>query len=259
MGTWIGGITALDRDGDMLVARKPPGPGGRLFGGLVAAQALASACDTVPADKLPQSLHAYFVRGGQPDVDVEFVVERTRDGRSFDTRRVTASQGDAVIFEMLASFHVPETAADWHVPAPPFAELDDTTAVLLPGELSERFELRAPGGDAATFMGPPYWIRAREAVEDDPVARACALAYVSDIALMAAARPPGLKLGTGIGMAASLDHSIWFHRPFHAEHWHRYEASSVNNNDARGLALGALHDAAGTRIATMAQEALWRV
>jgi acyl-CoA thioesterase-2 len=258
-GSWIAALLRFDRNGDTFVARRPAAPGDRLFGGLVAAQALAAACATVDDEKLPQSLHAYFVRGGEPGVDIELVVERTRDGRSFDTRRVTASQGELVIFEMLASFHRPESGADLHPPAPSRCELDDTAPVLVPGELQQRFEIRAPGTKTAMFSGPPYWIRSVEPVEDDPISQACALAYMSDIALMAAARPPGTPLMAGIAMAASLDHSIWFHRPFRPDRWHRYEAGSLNNNDARGLALGAFYDADDTLVATMAQEALWRV
>ena len=92
---------------------RPKGPGRSLFGGLIAAQALGAAGRTVEPDKLPQSLHLYFVRGGQYGIDVEFHVERTRDGRSFDTRRVTARQNGKTILEMIASFHVPEPGVDW--------------------------------------------------------------------------------------------------------------------------------------------------
>lgn len=256
--SWISRLLRFDRDGDRFVAVGPEGAGGRLFGGLIAAQALGAACSTVIDDKLPQSLHLYFVRGGQPDVDVEFYVERTRDGRSFDTRRVTATQRGSVILEMLGSFHRPEPGADSHPPAPAMFGLDDTTDLLVPGELANRFDIRAPKNSRGFFTGPPYWIRSRGAIEDDPVTRACALTYMSDIALMAAARPPDTPLVLDAGMAASLDHSIWFHRPFHAEEWHQYQTTSLNNNDSRGLVLGAFYDSTGMLVATIAQEALWR-
>ena len=257
--SWITELLQLDRAGDTFTAARPSGSGGRLFGGLIAAQAIAAACATIAEDKLPQSLHAYFVRGGQPGVDVELFVERTRDGRSFDTRRITATQQNSVILEMLASFHRPEPGADWHPPAPSMVDLEATTALAVPEELADHFELRSREPGSTTFAGPPYWIRTHQPVEDDPITRACALTFMSDIALMAAARPPGASLVFGPGIAASLDHSVWFHRPFHPEQWHRYQATSLNNSDARGLALGAFYDAAGSLVATMTQEALWRM
>src|SRR4029077_2867387 len=104
--SWIARLLNFRRDGDTFVVTQPPfGPSPRLFGGLIAAQALGAAGATVDTDKLPQSLHLYFVRGGYYDVDVEFHVERTRDGGSFDTRRVTATQHGEVILEMITSFH----------------------------------------------------------------------------------------------------------------------------------------------------------
>jgi acyl-CoA thioesterase len=260
--SWIAKLLRLERDGDDFTPARPErsSSGSRLFGGLIAAQALAAACATLPdAAKLPQSLHLYFVRGGQPDVDVVYTVERTRDGRSFDTRRTTAVQGDAVILEMLASFHQPEPGVDTHPTAPPIAGVDECPIVDMPPEMSARFELRAPGRKRHMFAGPPHWIRTRDAIEDDPVVRACLLTYLSDMGLMAAARPPETPLVFGAGVAASLDHSVWFHRPFDPARWHCYQASSLNNNDSRGLAIGALYDEDGTLIASMTQEALWRV
>jgi acyl-CoA thioesterase len=260
MGTsWIAELTDLERDGDTFHARSPEAPQGRLFGGLIAAQALAAAGGTVAAEKLPQSLHAYFVRGGKPEVDVELVVERTRDGRSFDTRRVTAWQAGVVILETLISFHVSEPGQDWQPEAEPQCTLDEATAEVAMPELASRFEIRVPKLGPYGFTGLPYWIRTRDPIEDDPLVRACALTFMSDLGLMAAARPPELPMGFGPAVsAASLDHTIWFHRPFEPERWHRYEAERVNFNDARGLAVGAFHDQDGVRIASMAQEALWR-
>jgi acyl-CoA thioesterase-2 len=256
--SWLAELLALERDGDRFVAPEPAGTNqdGRLFGGLVAAQALAAAGATVedPA-KLAQSLHLYFVRGGRPEVDVELVVERTRDGRSFDTRRVTARQDGKVILELLASFHVVEPGADQHPPPPPFPALASCAPIHGMPE-TDRFEMRTPGG---RFTGPPHWVRMLEPIEDDPLIRACVLTFMSDMGLMAAARPPDTPLEFGTGaMAASLDHSVWFHRPFAPERWHCYHAQPVNNVGARGLAVGGLYTEEGALVATMAQEALWR-
>jgi acyl-CoA thioesterase len=256
--SWISELLQLDRRGNTFVGPRPSGLEGRLFGGLIAAQALAAACATVTEGKLPQSLHLYFVRGGQPGIDVEFEVERTRDGRSFDTRRVTAIQQGSVILEMLSSFHSFEPGVDWHAPPAPMGDLAGATSTPVPPDLADRFEIRIPQEGGGLFTGPPYWIRTRHPVEPDPVIRACALTYMSDMGLMAAARPPGTPLVFGVGTAASLDHAIWLHRPFHPDQWHRYQATPLNHNDSRGLVVGQFSDASGTLIASMTQEALWR-
>ena len=130
--SWMARVLDFRRDGDVFVVRNAPsGPGKRLFGGLIAAQALAAAGATVEPEKLPQSLHLYFVRGGDYDVDVELQVERTRDGRSFDTRRVTAVQHGKTILEMIASFHRPEPGADGQPPIVPALEFDDSVPKVI--------------------------------------------------------------------------------------------------------------------------------
>jgi acyl-CoA thioesterase II len=256
--SWIKRLITLERDGDTFLAREPEGPQGRLFGGLIAAQSLAAAAATVDEEKRPQSLHAYFVSSGVPDVDVELVVERTRDGRSFDTRRVTALQSGAAIFEMLTSFHRPEHGVDWHPESTPQLALADATASVTRPEIASRFELRVAELGPFGFTGFPYWVRTRAPIEDDPIVHACTLTYLSDMGLMAAARPPDTPLNFGPGVAASLDHALWFHRPYRPELWHRYEAIRVDSSNACGLATGAIHDEAGTQIASMTQQALWR-
>lgn len=258
--SWIGDLLAFDRDGDRFTApRVTTGPSARLFGGLIAAQALGAAGATVSPEKLPQSLHAYFVRGGKYGVDVELQVERTRDGRSFDTRRVTAIQQDKVILEMIASFHRPEPGTDWYPPRPPTLSVEDATPKSPDLEDVERFDVRTREDDDSPFVIPPFWIRFRDPIEDDPLIRACALTYMSDLGPVPAARPAGAPVAPGPGVAASLDHSVWFHRPFVPNTWHRYEVDGVNNSDARGLARGSLYDDAGVLVASTTQEALWRV
>lgn len=257
--SWIARLLQFDRDGDTFVAPQSNGPGSRLFGGLVAAQALGAAGATVEQNKHPQSLHAYFVRGGEYGVDVELHVERTRDGRSFDTRRVTATQRDKVILEMIASFHAPEPGADWHPERTPGVELTAAIPKEPHLESADRFEIRVKPGDTSVFAVPPFWIKTREPIENDPLIRACTLTYMSDLGPVPVARPPGTPLKIGVGMAASLDHSLWFHRPFEPDKWHRYEVDSRNNSDSRGLVVGSLYDADGSLVASMTQEALWRL
>ncbi|BBZ09202.1 acyl-CoA thioesterase II [Mycolicibacterium doricum] len=257
--SWIARLLEFQRDGDIFIAPQvTSGPEHRLFGGLVAAQALGAAGATVDPDKRAQSLHAYFVRGGKYGIDVELQVERTRDGRSFDTRRVTAIQDDKVILEMIASFHRPEESADWHPQRPATLALDDAVPKSLKLESVDRFELRTDPRDTSPFAIPPFWIRSREVVEDDPLIRACMLTYLSDLGPVLAARPAGAPDAPGAGMAASLDHSLWLHRPFDPHRWHRYEVTGVNNSDARGLAIGSLYDEDGRLIASTTQESLWR-
>lgn len=249
----------LDRDGDTFVATAERGPGSRLFGGLIAAQALRAAGATVDEPKRPQSLHLYFVRGGRYDVDITLTVERTRTGRSFDTRRVTAVQDGAVILEMIASFHRPEPGADRHPPAAAGLALADAVPKHPAVEFADRFEIRTAPEDSSPFAVPPYWIRTREPVEDDPLVRACTLTLMSDLGPVPAARPLGASKYFDSGFATSLDHSLWFHRPFHPGEWHHYDVRAVNNSDSRGLVFGSLYDASGTLIASMTQEALWRM
>ncbi|MEZ0052651.1 acyl-CoA thioesterase-2 [Mycobacterium sp. MAA66] len=256
--SWIARLLDFARDGDVFTAPQPAGgPGSRLFGGLIAAQALAAAGRTVPGEKLPQSLHLYFVRGGQYGVDVEFHVERTRDGRAFDTRRVTAKQHGKTILEMIASFHVSEPGAIWQRPEPIGIELDDAVLKAPSLGFADRFEIRVTPNDESLFAVPPFWIRTNDEIEDDPLIRACMLTFMSDFGPVPVARPAGTVLTDGF--AASLDHTVWFHRPFVPQDWHRYEVIALGNADSRGLVRGSLYDTGGVLIASTSQEALWRL
>lgn len=258
--TWIADLLRFDRDGDVFTIREPAAsPVGRLFGGLIAAQALTAAGNTVDAAKLPQSLHAYFVRGGHYDADVAFHVERTRDGRSFATRRVTAVQDDAVILEMIASFHQPEPGLDWQPEVASNLEFDTATPKESLLDFSEWIELRTVPGDATEFAIPPFWVRTRTPIEDDPLIRAATLTFLSDLGPVPAALPPEAGHRGPRGASASLDHALWFHRPFCPDTWHRYEVHAVNHNDSRGLSVGSMYDAAGGLVASVTQEALWRL
>ena len=170
MPSWIANLVRLDGGGDTFRTSMALGAGPRLFGGLIAAQALAAAGATVGADRLPQSLHAYFIRGGRVGVDVEYAVENTRDGRSFNTRRVTASQDGTPIFEMLASFHCPEQTVDWQRPATPRLLLEHATTVVTPPERwADYFEARVAANADTDWPQQPFWFRSRESIEDDPI------------------------------------------------------------------------------------------
>lgn len=260
MPSWIADLVQLERNGQEFHTSNTFGAGPRLFGGLIAAQALAAAAATVDPGRVPQSLHAYFIKGGRIGIDVEFTVDITRDGRSFNTRRVTAVQDGAAIFEMMASFHQPEKTTDWQRPDPLAVELTDATILTkLPVQWADHFDIRiAPGDGRIDWPTQPFWFRTREPVEDDPVVRACALTFISDLGMVSAARPPGPEM-PGPGGAASLDHALWLHRPTDPHQWHLYEATAVSHSDARGLARGSIHRDGGTLIASVTQESLWRI
>lgn len=260
MPSWISRLTDLEPTGSARFTTPVTlGSDGRLFGGLIAAQALAAAGATVGHDRIPQSLHAYFVRGGRVGVDVDYAVDVIRDGRSFDTRRVTASQEGAPIFEMLTSFHRPEPTLDWQRPAQPGLELQRATQAVTPPESwADYFETRVSPSSSTDWPLQPFWFRSREQVDNEPLLQACALTFVSDLGLVSTARPPG-QHQPGPGGAASLDHALWMHRPIDVNGWHCYDATPVSHNDARGLAFGSVHDHSGRLVASVAQESLWRV
>jgi acyl-CoA thioesterase-2 len=250
--------TAKDRFTAPTPAEGPP----RLFGGQVAAQALRAACATVEDGRPVHSLHSYFIRPGRPDSAMELVVERTRDGRSFTTRHVTALQEDKAIFTLTASFHAPEEGTDWQLPAPEAARPPDAADRSL-GEPFATFWRDSPfliqslSGSTQRPLLHPAWIRLTEEIGDDPVLHACALTYVSDMAVVFAARAPVDRTGFGVG-GASLDHSVWFHRPFDIRRWLLFSVEAVSNYGARGLARGTFHTEDGTLVASLAQEGLLR-
>lgn len=265
MASWIAHLVRLNRS-----PRGPEqtenfhtsaafGSGPRLFGGLIAAQSLAAAGATVESGRIPQSLHGYFIRGGKVGVDVEFAVELTRDGRSFNTRRVTASQEGKAIFEMLASFHRPEPTTDWQRTEVRRLELTNSVPLsTMPERWTQHFEARVVPGMCTDWPRQPFWFRSHSPIEDDPLLRACALTFISDIGLVATARPPGADQAPGPNEAASLDHAVWFHRPLDPHQWHLYDADAVSHSDARGLAQGSITDESGALVATVTQESLWR-
>jgi acyl-CoA thioesterase-2 len=235
----------------------------RLFGGQVAAQSLRAACLTVGSERLPHSLHAYFIRPGRPAEELRFDVARTRDGRTFSTRHVTASQGGKPIFEMIASFHDEEPGYDWQPDAAP------TAAVRPPEELEPpkmpKFFRHPPGFDIRIVNPPgpggfpmrhPFWIRSKEPVGDDLSLHACLIAYLSDMAVVSGARAPGAP--RELAAAVSLDHALWFNRPSRVDDWLLFSVEPAVNFGARALAHGTLHTRDGLLVASIAQEALLR-
>ncbi|MDJ0786804.1 MAG: acyl-CoA thioesterase II [Myxococcota bacterium] len=261
-------LDLIPEPGDAFVGH--PGQGeGRLFGGLVAAQAVVAAGRTIEESQL-HSLHGYFLRPGQHE-PIHFRVERLRDGRSFTTRRVVAEQKGAAIFSLTASFARPEEGISHQqeMPeAPPpesVPDWEDHRAKIL-GDAGERrqdgpVEVRICDPDDA-FGNPQEprkrcWFRPRGELPDDPLIHTAVLVYASDRTLLStAARPHGLPWGKR--RAASLDHAVWIHYPPRLDGWVLYASESPAANAGRGLIHGAMYDTRGTRIASVAQEGLIR-
>jgi acyl-CoA thioesterase-2 len=260
-------LEALDRD---LFLGNPGRGEGRLFGGMVAAQSVVAAGRTVPEAGL-HSLHAYFLRPGRHDAPIRFVVDRIRDGRSFTTRRVVAHQAGEAIFNLSASFAMPEEGISHQDPMPEteppetLRDWEDVRAEIL-GEPGARrgngpveFRVCLPESADGTPQ-PAYqqnWFRPRGELPDDPLLHAAVLVYSSDRTLInTAARPHGLRWGKRI--AASLDHSLWLHRPVRLGDWMLYASESPAAHAARGLVFGSMYTRDGVRVASVAQEGLIR-
>lgn len=252
----------------------------RVFGGQVIGQALVAASRTVEAARRVHSLHAYFLRPGDPEQSIVYEVERIRDGGSFSTRRVLGRQSGEPIFAMSASFHAEEPGFEHQMPMPDVAPpeaLPDEAALLA------AIEERAPAAalrfwrspraievrpvDPEAFLGrtgahrsQASWIRFRMPMPDDPVIASAVLAYASDLTLLdttliAAAR---WVFDKGL-MVTSLDHAMWFHRPTRFDDWLLYVCDSPSAGGARGFNRGSLFDREGRLVASVAQEGLVRL
>lgn len=256
-------LTLEERGDDVFTASTPADGPNRLFGGQVAAQSLRAATLTVPGDRFAHSFHAYFIRPGRPGVPLELTVDRTRDGRSFTTRRVSAAQDGEPIFVLAASFHVAEPGDDWQPPLA--ADVPDPEAATAPESPFTRFasmspfELR-PVRDPGTGGFPvlhPFWVRTKRLLPDDPGLHASVIAFISDMGVVGSARAPGSSLPERF-VGASLDHAVSFHRPARADEWLLFSVDPVTNAGARGLARGTMHTRHGVLVASVAQEALLR-
>lgn len=265
-------LTLEPLDRDLFLGATPPGEG-RLFGGLVAAQAVMAASLTLPEDAGGlHSLHAYFLRPGRHKTPIRFVVDRIRDGRSFTTRRVVAHQGGEAIFNLSASYARPEKGIAHHDPMPdaPGPDgleaweamrerlVDDATARR---RRADAIEVRVCDPDDPDGRPQParkrIWLRPRGPLPDDPRVHEAVLVYATDRTLAStASRPHGIPWDRR--MIASLDHAVWIHRPPRLDDWVLYVSDSPAAHAARGLVLGALYDREGERFATVAQEALVR-
>ena len=251
-----------------------------VFGGQVLGQALAAAQATLSSPRLAHSLHAYFLRAGNIDAPIVYQLDRTRDGGSFSVRRVTAIQHGQVIFFMAASFQEEEAGAEHQLPmptVPPPEDIEPASAVpekvlaTLPTKVQRwlsrtgPFEFRHvyPRDELNPPKRPPHqqvWFRLCEKVDDDPQLHQALLAYASDFQLLGTATfPHGISYYQPNVQMASLDHALWFHRPFRVDDWLLYSIDSPSAQASRGLARGQVYDRHGRLVASTAQEGLIRV
>jgi acyl-CoA thioesterase-2 len=252
-----------------------------VFGGLVISQALVAATRTV-TDRSPHSLHGYFLLPGDPSTPIIYEVDRLRDGRSFSTRRCTAIQHSRPIFTLAASFQTAEPGLDHAIPMPDVpkpealpseAELMQRYATRLPEGVKRYFERERPlelrpvdlnryvgkAGQSSPDPVQHIWMRAVSPLPDDPAVHRAVLAYLSDMTLLDTALvahkrslfEPDLQV-------ASLDHALWFHRPFRADNWLLYSQDSPSTSGARGFTRGSIFMLDGTLVASVAQEGLIR-
>ncbi|MDH5824113.1 acyl-CoA thioesterase II [Luteimonas sp. RD2P54] len=255
-----------------------------VFGGQVLGQALSAAQATMSHPRAAHSLHAYFLRAGDVDHPIVYEVDRTRDGGTFSVRRVTAVQHGKVIFFCAASFQQAETGAEHQLPMPEVPAPEDTPAAApvpadvlatLPTKIQRWLDRTGPfefrhvgntGGDWRDKLHPPrrsplqqVWFRLAERVGDAPELHRALLAYASDFHLLGTATfPHGISYYQPDVQMASLDHGLWFHRPFRADEWLLYAIDSPSAHAARGLARGLIYDRQGHLVASTCQEGLIR-
>ncbi|MFA1544872.1 acyl-CoA thioesterase II [Actinomadura chokoriensis] len=267
-------------ENDIFRGRSPEERRQRVFGGQVAGQALVAAGRTVPANRPVHSLHAYFIRPGDPLVPIVYTVDRVRDGRSFTTRRVTAVQHGKAIFTLSASFQIVEDgpvhqAGMPEAPAP--ETLPDGLTRLTPvfGEVGARefvtrrpFDIRhatplsweAAQDPSLATPESKVWLKVDGELPDDPLLHVCLMTYASDMTLLdTVLLNHGLAWGDKRTMGASLDHAMWFHRPFRADDWLLYYQDTPFAGGARGLARGQVFTRSGELVVSVMQEGLIRV
>jgi len=249
----------------------------RVFGGQVAGQALVAAARTLEdPSRMVHSLHAYFLRPGDPVVPILYEVDRIRDGKSFATRRVVAIQHGKAIFNLQASFHSTEQGYDHQLEMPEVPDpetLDDMKTRMAPykEQLGEWYDRPRPI-DLRYITPPPLdknrartnsqrvWLRADGALPDNPVLHACIVTYASDMTLLdTTLLPHGLMWDAPGVQMASLDHAMWFHRPFRADDWLLYDQHTPSTSNARGLAIGSIYARTGELVVSVVQEGLIRV
>ena len=252
----------------------------RVYGGQVIGQALVAASRTVSPNRSAHSLHGYFLRAGDTTIPILYKVDRIRDGKSFTTRRVVAVQRGQAIFTMSISFQIDEGGLSHQfdmpkVPAPDSLPTEDELrreqAKSWPKEFQESFSgssaIKVKPVDPVDLLNPEpaqatqrCWMRCGEALPNDPRIHQCVLAYLSDWSLLdTASRPHAVSFMQDNVQVASLDHAMWFHRPFRADEWLLYDQDSPSASGARGFNRGLIYNRTGKLVASTTQEGLLRI
>ena len=252
---------------------------GRVFGGQVLAQALHAAYQTVPKDRFAHSLHGYFILGGNLDLPITYEVDIIRDGKSFTTRRVVAFQEGRAIFNMSASFQLVQSGVDHQFSMPNYippekllSDLEQLEVQNTDPDAYNRFKKIKPEviefrpvekltlrDDVDAPAESNYWFRSKESTPFGLDLQHQLLAYISDYGLLRTATLPHKKeLGQGPTFYTSIDHAIWFHRPFSLEEWLLYAMDSPSASSSRGFSRGTIFDREGLLVASTAQEGLIR-
>ncbi len=273
-------LLALERlDRDLFRGKSQDLGWGAIFGGQVLGQALSAGAQTVPAERPVHSLHGYFLRAGDLRRPIVYQVDRLRDGKSFSTRRVDAIQEGQAIFSLHASFQVHEEGFEHQdaapdVPPPEALKSERDLAMAVADHLPEALraiataerpieirpvEPRNPLRPRPVDPRRHLWVRAVDALPDDPALQRYLLAYASDFSFLGAALDPhGVSWITPGMHVASLDHAMWFHRPFRFDDWLLYAIDSPTASGSRGLVRGRFFDRAGRLVASATQEGLIR-
>jgi acyl-CoA thioesterase II len=264
---------------DIFRGNSPESRRQRVFGGQVAGQALIAVGRTVPTDRPVHSLHSYFIRPGDPSIPIVYEVDRVRDGRSFSTRRTVALQHGKPIFTLSASFQLVQPGIDHQsvmpdVPDPESLPSIEERLAAAPADVREFYEGRpnpivlryvdAPSWEQSKQGPRPglhrVWMRANGRLPDDPLLHVCVLTYASDMSLLDSVLVRHGIGNTGDRVAmASLDHAMWFQRPFRADEWMLYSMESPTASGSRGLASGRFYDRAGHHLVSVVQEGMIRV
>jgi acyl-CoA thioesterase-2 len=255
----VEGISMVPVGMDHFTGEAPLWFGDRVFGGVIVAQTLHAALQTVEAPLRPHSLHGYFIRGARAGEPVDVVVDRLHDGRTFSTRHAVMRQGERLVFWMTCSFHHDESGSEYQlameagVPDPD----DLPQSPWSPGPFLVRDVGPAPRADDGTMASTRrVWFRCADDLSDDPAVHLALGAYLSDVTGNSF-RPLSLDSWDGY-TDASLDHALWFHRPLRVDEWLYYDLQAVINTGERSLIRGSMYGPDGRLCMSMAQELLIR-
>lgn len=259
------GLLRVAPVGDSLFTATPVGDGGHLFGGHSLGLALSAASATVNPELWPQSIHANFIDAGTAGKQMRLQVDSLRDSRAFAVRQVTVTQGEMTPLLMQASFHAGEQGPDWHSDEPfDFPEpegLESDTTYLFNMDPMDVRPVNGPTERGEGHMVPmvhPFWVRPRVALPDDRMAHASVLAFISDYMVVGTAQAPLVKVPAG-SRVVTMEHGLWFLRPFDANDWLLFTAEPLSVYHGRGLSRGSVFNREGLLVATFVQEVLTRL